>query len=160
MKCQPSHQRTRASLTKSSAQQVSTTNVDDAGTSRKGVREHVGQDQAVEIADPRDHPSNWAVQENRQAVVAPGRRDRTERAGSVAQQLEAALRTDEHRPARDRRTADPLFEQIRALGYGGSTRALSRGCAAGEQQANALRRAAFVPMRFEMGDFQFDWSCE
>lgn len=78
------------------------------------------------------------------------------------QQLEAALRTDEHRPARDRRTAKALFEQIRALGYGGSyPRVVVWVRRWREQQATAPRRAAFVPMSFELGDaFQFDWSCE
>lgn len=77
-------------------------------------------------------------------------------------QLEAALRTDEHRPARDRRTAKALFEQIRAMGYGGSyPRVVVWVRRWREQQANAPRRAAFVPMSFELGDaFQFDWSCE
>lgn len=79
-----------------------------------------------------------------------------------AQHLESALRTDEHRPARDRRTAKALFEQIRAMGYGGSyPRVVVWVRRWREQQANAPRRAAFVPMSFELGDaFQFDWSCE
>lgn len=34
-----------------------------------------------------------------------------------SQHLEAALRTDQHRAARERRTAKALFEQIRALGH-------------------------------------------
>jgi transposase len=78
------------------------------------------------------------------------------------QHLESALRTDEHRPARDRRTAKALFEQIRAMGYGGSyPRVVVWVRRWREQQANAPRRAAFVPMSFELGDaFQFDWSCE
>lgn len=77
-------------------------------------------------------------------------------------QLGAALRADEHRPARDRRTAKALFEQIRAMGYGGSyPRVVVWVRRWREQQANAPRRAAFVPMSFELGDaFQFDWSCE
>lgn len=79
-----------------------------------------------------------------------------------AQHLDAALRVDQHRAARDRRTAKALFEQIRALGYGGSyQRVVVWVRRWREQQANAPRRAAFVPMSFELGDaFQFDWSCE
>jgi len=79
-----------------------------------------------------------------------------------AQHLEAALRTDQHRAARERRTAKALFEQIRALGYRGSyPRVVVWVRRWREQQANAPRRAAFVPMSFELGDaFQFDWSCE
>ena len=36
---------------------------------------------------------------------------------AFGEHLEAALRADAHRPARDRRTARALFEQIRAIGY-------------------------------------------
>jgi len=79
-----------------------------------------------------------------------------------AEHLETALRADQHRPRRERRTAKALFEQIRALGYGGSyPRVVVWVRRWREAQANAPRRAAFVPMSFELGDaFQFDWSCE
>lgn len=79
-----------------------------------------------------------------------------------AEPLEAALRADAHRPVRDRRTAKALFEQIRALGYGGSyPRVVIWVRRWRERQDSAPRRAAFVPLRFELGDaFQFDWSCE
>ncbi|MFM8556100.1 MAG: IS21 family transposase [Betaproteobacteria bacterium] len=79
-----------------------------------------------------------------------------------AEQLEAALRVDAHRPARDRRTAKALFEQIQALGYPGSyPRVVAWVRRWRERQANEPRRAAFVPMSFDLGDaFQFDWSCE
>ena len=77
-----------------------------------------------------------------------------------AQHLEAALRTDQHRAVRERRTAKALFEQIRAMGYKGSyPRVVVWVRRWREQQANAPRRAAFVPMSFELGEaFQFDWS--
>ena len=42
---------------------------------------------------------------------------------AFGEQLETALRADAQRPARDRRTARALFEQIRAKGYRGSYRA-------------------------------------
>ncbi len=76
--------------------------------------------------------------------------------------LESALRADAHRPVRERRTAKALFEQIRALGYSGSyPRVVVWVRRWREAQAHAPRRAAFVPMSFELGDaFQFDWSCE
>ena len=68
-----------------------------------------------------------------------------------AEHLETALRADQHRPRRERRTAKALFEQIRALGYGGSyPRVVVWVRRWREAQANAPRRAAFVPMRFEM----------
>ena len=79
-----------------------------------------------------------------------------------AEQLEAALRADLHRSVRERRTAKALFEQIRALGYTGSyPRVVVWVRRWRERQASEPRRAAFVPMSFELGDaFQFDWSCE
>ena len=79
-----------------------------------------------------------------------------------AEQLEAALRTDAHRPVRDRRTAKALFEQIQAMGYPGSYPRVAVWVRRWrERQAQEPRRAAFVPMSFELGDaFQFDWSCE
>ena len=79
-----------------------------------------------------------------------------------AEQLTTALRADEHRPVRERRTVKALFEQIQALGYQGSyPRVVVWVRRWRAQQANSPRRAAFVPMSFELGDaFQFDWSCE
>jgi transposase len=79
-----------------------------------------------------------------------------------AEQLAMALQADERRPVRDRRTVKALFEQIRALGYPGSyPRVVVWVRRWREAQASSPRRAAFVPMSFEMGDaFQFDWSCE
>jgi transposase len=77
-------------------------------------------------------------------------------------QLDAALRADAHRSVRERRTAKALFEQIRALGYRGSyPRVVVWVRRWRARQADAPRRAAFVPLAFELGDaFQFDWSCE
>ena len=72
------------------------------------------------------------------------------------------LRTDGHRGKRDRRTAKTLFEMIRAEGYTGG---YGRVCAFVRRwkadQADGPKRAAFVPLAFELGEaFQFDWSCE
>lgn len=79
-----------------------------------------------------------------------------------AEQLDAALRADAHRAVRERRTAKALFEQSRALGYRGSyPRVVVWVRRWREREAAAPRRAAFVPLAFELGDaFQFDWSCE
>ncbi len=79
-----------------------------------------------------------------------------------ADYLSTALKADGHRPVRSRRSGRILFEQIRSLGYTGSyarvTAWLRRWRAT---QDEAPRRAAFVPMQFELGEaFQFDWSCE
>jgi len=77
-------------------------------------------------------------------------------------QLEAWLRTDSHRPKRDRRTARILFQHVQAQGYpGGYGRVAAfvrRWHVAGGATPN---RSAFVPLRFAPGEaFQFDWSCE
>ncbi len=81
---------------------------------------------------------------------------------AFAEHLEAALRTDAHRPVRERRTARALFEQIRSLGYTGSyPRVVVWVRRWRERHDGGPRRAAFVPMSFELGEaFQFDWSCE
>lgn len=72
------------------------------------------------------------------------------------------LRTDSHRARRERRTAKVLFQAIRAQGYDGG---YGRVCAFVRrwkaEQADAPKRAAYVPLAFELGEaFQFDWSCE
>ncbi|HDR9102460.1 TPA: IS21 family transposase [Burkholderia vietnamiensis] len=79
-----------------------------------------------------------------------------------AGQLEEWLRTDSHRPKRDRRTARFMFEAIRAQGFSGSyTRVSEFARRWREQQTQAPRRQAYVPLAFELGEaFQFDWSCE
>ncbi|MBU9597651.1 IS21 family transposase [Burkholderia multivorans] len=79
-----------------------------------------------------------------------------------AGQLEEWLRADSHRPKRERRTARFMFEAIRAQGYGGSyTRVSIFVRRWREQQTQAPRRQAYVPLAFELGEaFQFDWSCE
>ena len=76
--------------------------------------------------------------------------------------LRTWLRTDSHRAKRERRTAQALFHGIRAQGYTGG---YGRVCAFVRrwkaEEADAPRRAAFVPLAFELGEaFQFDWSCE
>lgn len=78
------------------------------------------------------------------------------------EQLTTWLRSDSHRPKRDRRTAKVLFQQLQAQGYpGGYGRVaafIRRWKEAGGAQPT---RAAFVPLRFAPGEaFQFDWSCE
>jgi len=76
--------------------------------------------------------------------------------------LRAWLRSDSHRPKRDRRTARAMFEAIRAQGYGGG---YGRVCAFVRrwkyEEAEGPKRSAFVPLSFALGEaFQFDWSCE
>lgn len=72
------------------------------------------------------------------------------------------LRTDRHRPVRDRRTVKVLFQQLQARGYPGS---YQRVCAFvrrwRESDQSLPSRQAFVPLQFAPGNaFQFDWSCE
>jgi len=79
-----------------------------------------------------------------------------------AAQLTGWLRADSHRPKRDRRTARFMFEAIREQGYAGSYGRVSAFVRRWhEQQAEAPRKKAYVPLAFEPGEaFQFDWSCE
>ena len=77
-------------------------------------------------------------------------------------QLEVWLRTDSHRPKRDRRTAKVLFHQLQAQGfpggYGRVAEFVRRWRVGG---GSAVAKPAFVPLQFSPGDaFQFDWSCE
>lgn len=101
----------------------------------------------------------------RQEGVTEPKYPKRETASAVdawAEHLASALKADQQRPVRDRRTVKMLFEQIRALGYGGSYARVTRWVRAWRAEQDAApRRAAFVPMSFELGDaFQFDWSCE
>jgi transposase len=90
------------------------------------------------------------------------KRDSSSVVDAWGEHLATALKADAHRPVRERRTVKMLYEQIRALGYSGSYQRVTGWVRRWrEQQELAPRRAAFVPMSFELGDaFQFDWSCE
>ena len=57
------------------------------------------------------------------------------------EQLVAWLRTDSHRPKRDRRTARILFQHLQAQGYPGGYGRVNRP---GEQSARAQRQAVSV----------------
>ena len=79
-----------------------------------------------------------------------------------ADRLRAWLISDSHRSKRDRRTALVMYQAIRQQGYVGS---YGRVCAFVRrwraEEADAPRKAAYVPLAFELGEaFQFDWSCE
>jgi transposase len=78
------------------------------------------------------------------------------------EQLATWLRTDSHRPKRDRRTAQVMFRLLQEQGYPGGygrvAACVRRWHAAGGTQAG---RQSYVPLRFAPGEaFQFDWSCE
>jgi transposase len=76
--------------------------------------------------------------------------------------IEQALRTDAHRPKKERRTARALHKQIAAAGYAGGYSRLTdfiRGWRLGQGGAAAAK--AYVPLAFALGEaFQFDWSEE
>jgi len=75
--------------------------------------------------------------------------------------LEGWLRTDSHRPKRDRRTAKALFLLLQARGYRGSYSRIALYIRQWRVSDALPSRSAFVPMRFAPGEaFQFDWSCE
>ena len=79
-----------------------------------------------------------------------------------AELLTTWLKTDSHRAKRDRRTAKAMFEALRGQGYDGG---YGRVCAFvrrwKQEQADAPKRVAYVPLVFALGEaFQFDWSCE
>lgn len=77
-------------------------------------------------------------------------------------QLEAWLRTDSHRPKRDRRTARVLFQHLQAQGYPGGYGRVAWFVRRWHVQGGAsAHRPAYVPLQFPPGEaFQFDWSCE
>ena len=77
-------------------------------------------------------------------------------------QLVAWLRTDSHRPKRDRRTAKVLFQHLQATGYPGGYGRVAAFVRRWHVDGGATpSRPAYVPLHFALGDaFQFDWSCE
>jgi transposase len=77
-------------------------------------------------------------------------------------QIQLALQVDAHRPKRDRRTKFALFKEIQQDGYVGSYSTLNRYiCQWREEAAKVSGKAAFVPLKFQLGEaFQFDWSEE
>tara|TARA_R110000823_G_C15928823_1_gene499309 strand:- start:884 stop:2392 length:1509 start_codon:yes stop_codon:yes gene_type:complete len=78
------------------------------------------------------------------------------------EQLATWLRTDSHRPKRDRRTAKVLFQLLQAQGYpGGYARVAIFAKQWREAGGASPARKAFIPLQFAPGEaFQFDWSCE
>jgi transposase len=78
------------------------------------------------------------------------------------EQLATWLRTDSHRPKRDRRTAKVLFHLLQAQGYpGGYARVAIFAKQWREAGGASPARKAFIPLQFAPGEaFQFDWSCE
>jgi transposase len=99
-----------------------------------------------------------------EGVVEPVYPARTTRSilDPYREQLQAWLRTDSHRPKRDRRTAKVLFQHLQAQGYpGGYGRVASFVRRWHADGGVTPRRPGYVPLHFAVGEaFQFDWSCE
>lgn len=78
-----------------------------------------------------------------------------------AEQLIQALRTDAHRPKRDRRSARKLFAEIQAAGFTGHYCRVTEFVQRWRMEGGAAVVNAYVPLHFGLGEaFQFDWSEE
>ena len=65
------------------------------------------------------------------------------------------------RPPRERLTLIRIFEDLRALGYGGSYAAVRRYAIAWREKRASTTADAYVPLSFAPGEaYQFDWSHE
>jgi len=75
--------------------------------------------------------------------------------------LVAKLKEDEEVPRKRRRTAQSLYEQIQAEGYGGAYDSVRRFVRNWRDEQQQLSRQVFVPLSFDPAEaFQFDWSHE
>jgi len=83
------------------------------------------------------------------------------RIGPWRDQLGGLLLANEGKPARERLTLIRIFEELRALGYGGSYDAVRRYAKAWRVARGAATAEAYVPLSFALGEaYQFDWSHE
>ena len=76
--------------------------------------------------------------------------------------LDQAVKTDENRPRKERRTARRLFEQLQEQGFKGHYCRVTEYLRAQRAAAGSVTaRSAYVPLQFGWGEaFQFDWSEE
>jgi transposase len=83
------------------------------------------------------------------------------RIGPWRDQLDGLLLANEGKPARERLTLIRIFEELGALGYGGSYDAVRRYAKAWRVARGAATAEAYVPLSFAPGEaYQFDWSHE
>ena len=83
------------------------------------------------------------------------------RIGPWREQLEVLLDENDGRLARERLTLIRIFEDLRALGYGGSYAAVRRYAIAWREKRASPTADAYVPLSFAPGEaYQFDWSHE
>ena len=83
------------------------------------------------------------------------------RVGPWQEQLEALLASNEGKPSRERLTLIRVFEELRALGYGGGYDAVRRFARTWSKARGAMTAEAYVPLYYAPGEaYQFDWSHE
>ena len=83
------------------------------------------------------------------------------RIGPWREQLETILEQNDARAPRERLTLIRIFEDLRALGYGGSYAAVRRYAIAWRERRASTTADAYVPLSFAPGEaYQFDWSHE
>ena len=83
------------------------------------------------------------------------------RIGPWREQLETLLGENDSRAPRERLTLIGIFEELRALGYGGSYAAVRRYAIAWREKRASTTVDAYVPLTFSPGEaYQFDWSHE
>ena len=82
------------------------------------------------------------------------------RLGEFVGRLDGLLEANSKRPARERLTAQRLFELLRAEGYRGAYDSMQRHVRAW-RRARSQRGEVFIPLWFAPGEaYQFDWSHE
>jgi transposase len=82
------------------------------------------------------------------------------RLGEFVGRLDGLLEANSKRPARERLTAQRLFELLRAEGYRGAYDSVQRHARAW-RRARSQQGAVFIPLWFAPGEaYQFDWSHE
>ena len=83
------------------------------------------------------------------------------RLGRWKADLDRLLLENAGKSARERLTLIRLFEELRALGYGGGYDAVRRYARTWSREHTSQAAAAFVPLSFAPGEaYQFDWSHE
>jgi transposase len=81
--------------------------------------------------------------------------------GRWTEALDRLLARNADAPARERMTLIRIFEELRALGYGGKYDAVRRYARRWSKAHSSATASAFVPLTFAPGEaYQFDWSHE
>jgi len=81
--------------------------------------------------------------------------------GRWTEALDRLLAANAKAPARERLTLIRIFEELRALGYGGGYDAVRRYARRWSKAHSSATASAFVPLTFAPGEaYQFDWSHE